>query len=135
MLNSFRMFDSQDDWDLEVKNTADGLERNTGKSDLAAFGAQLIADRIKQYPYSYTEFGVYWFAVKDLLNRHGYDFGDNTDEEMLAEYRGKTDAHTLVAAERFKTFYRQNYFQGTVKFTLEDDDMREWVLSDSDMTA
>lgn len=129
------MFDTQKDWDDEVERISGSLKANTGETDLAAFGAKLIAERIRDNPHCYAEFGVYWFAVKDVLHQHGYHFGDTMDDEMRDEYRGKTDAHTLVAAEKFKDFYRQTFFQNTTHFTLADDDNREWVLSDPHMAA
>ncbi|UOO81237.1 hypothetical protein LVJ83_09690 [Uruburuella testudinis] len=134
MLKSFRMFESQEDWDAQTADTQEKLKQNSGFSDLAAFGAKLLFDRITERPEAYAEFGVYWFAVKDVMARHGYHFGDTMDEEMLAEYRGKTDVHTLIAAEKFKEFYRENYFENTTHFTLEQDG-REWVLNDPEMAA
>lgn len=135
MLKSFRMFRNQKAWDNAVEKTKQKLEKNTGHTNLAAFGSKIIAERIMQRPISYAEFGVYWFAVKDVLARHGYHFGADNDYEMLIEYRGISDEHTLVAAERFKDMYRQTYFQGNIVFTLDEDNMREWILSDNDMYA
>lgn len=114
-MNSFQMFDTQEDWDDAVKSTSTQLQVNTGNDDLASFGTQLIYNRIKEHPECYAEFGVYWFAVKAVLRDYGYYFGETDDEEMRLAYTGKTPAHTLVAAERFKDYYRQNYFQGTLK--------------------
>lgn len=135
MLKSFRMFENQEDWDNEVARISSLLQKNTGETDLVAFGAKLIANRVKEKPYCYAEFGVYWFAVKDVLHRYGYYFGEAMDEEMLHEYRGRTDAHTIVAAEAFKDFYRKVYFRNTIHFTLHEDENREWVLYDPQMAA
>ncbi len=135
MLESYRMFETQEEWDNAVAETQAKLKQNTGFSNLAEFGAKLIFERVRDNPHCYAEFGVYWFAVKDLLNRHGYYFGDTMDEEMREEYRGKTDEHTLLAAEKFKDFYRQTYFKNTTHFTLHDDDNRAWILSDPEMSA
>lgn len=135
MLKSFRMFATQAEWDEEVARISGSLKQNTGETDLATFGAKLIAERVRDNPHCYAEFGVYWFAVKDVLARHGYDLGETMDETMRDEYRGTTDAHTIVAAEKFKDEYRKTYFKHTTHFTLVDDDGSEWILSDPEMAA
>lgn len=128
------MFDTQEAWDKEVAETQEALDKKK-YGPLPEFGSRTIYSRILDYPECYAEFGVYWFAVKDVLRRHGYDFGDVDDAEMREAYRGKTDGHTLIAAEEFKKMYRKTYYAGTTHFTLEDDGMREWVLNDPDMAA
>lgn len=134
MMKSFQMFETQEEWDNEVDSTATRLKANGGGDDLAAFGAKLLYERILQRPTCYAEFGVYWFAVKAVLAEYGYHFGETDDEEMRLAYTGKTAAHTLIAAERFKDYYCSHYFQGTLNFILEDDDYREWYLSVEDQT-
>ena len=134
MLKSYRFFKTQEDWDNEVAQTAAKLKQNTGKSDLGAFALEVVANRLKKYPYAYQEFGVYWWAVKQELIEANYSFNaDNVDAEMVVEYRGKTPAHTIVAAEKFSAMYRQTYFKGNKKFTLGEDDNREYVLYDEEM--
>lgn len=133
-MKSFQMFDTQEAWDKEVAETQAALDKKK-YGQLPEFGSRILYERILDYPECYAEFGVYWFAVKDVLRRHGYDFGDVDDAEMREAYRGKTDGHTLVAAEEFKKMYRKTYFAGTTHFTLEEDGMREWVLNDPDMAA
>lgn len=128
------MFDTQEAWDKEVAETQEALDKKK-YGPLPEFGSRTIYERILDYPECYAEFGVYWFAVKDVLRRHGYDFGDVDDAEMREAYRGKTDGHTLIAAEEFKKMYRKTYYASTTHFTLEDDGMREWVLNDPDMAA
>lgn len=133
MLKSFRMFETQEEWDNEVAKFQAGLRKNLNdpNADLAEHGARIIKARFADNMTHYLEFGVYWFAVKKVIQKYYPDaFGDYFDEEMVKEYSGKTDAHTLVAAERFKDFYRETYFQGNREFTLEEDDDREYYLSD-----
>ena len=134
MLKSFRIFPNQQAWDDKTEWYQKTLNKNGGGDDFVAFGSTVIYQRVIERPECYAEFGVYWFAVKDVLARQGYVFGDTVDEEMLAEYRGKTDAHTLVAADLFKDFYRNTYFTGTTHFTLEKDG-RDWILNDPEMAA
>lgn len=133
MLKSFRMFETQEEWDAEVAKTEAGLRKNLNdpNADLAEHGARIIKARFAENSTHYLEFGVYWFAVKQVIQKYYPDaFGDYFNEEMVQEYSGKTDAHTLVAAEKFKEMYRQTYFQGNRYFTLEEDDDREYCLSD-----
>lgn len=133
MYNSMKVFETQEEWDEAVAQMQAALKRNTGNDNLAEFAAKIIYERIQEHPYAYSEFGFYWFAVKDVLYRHGYYFGDTTDEEIREEFRGISDAHTVVAAERFKDMYRQTYFQGTLQFGL--DDGSTWTLTDPEMAA
>lgn len=135
MLKSFKMYESQEEWDADVEATQKKLYENTRRSNLAAFAADIIAERLGKNRYHYLEFGVYWYALKEALAAHGYVIGDETDEEMRDAYKGKTHAHTFVAAEAFKTFYRKHYFQGTRDFALDDDDGRVWTLFDRDIES
>ncbi len=79
----------------------------------------------------YRQFGVYWWAVKDLLRRHGYNVGDETDEEMIQEYCGANDEQTIVLADLFMKEVASQYVYGnqdypineTETYTLYDEDM------------
>lgn len=133
MLKSFRMFENQEILNQRVEEIKATL-KSKGVDDLVKFGAELIFERIRDKPYCYAEFGVYWFAIKDILKRHGYDLGDSDDELMREEYKGVSDAHTIVEAEEFKDFYRSHFFRNTTHFFLEEDSI-EWVLNDPEMAS
>ena len=46
-------------------------------------------------------YGVYWWALKDVLRRQGYDVGDVTDVDMAGKYKGANDDETIVAADEW----------------------------------
>ena len=97
---------------------------------------RVIGQRMVDHPEQHIEFGPYWWAVKDVLNAAGYDFGQRGSPMVAAEYVGASPAETLVMAEAFKDLYRASYIVGTSSFDLGgisegetidlgDDDMRE----------
>lgn len=60
-----------------------------------------LADQLKKYPDRYLAFGPYWYFVKDVLRREGFNFGSNdepgTRAAMLA-YHGGNKSETYKAA-------------------------------------
>lgn len=95
---------------------------------------RVIAARLRARPLAYLEFGPYWWAVKAVLIEAGYDFGDDGDALVAAEYRGADLAETLVAAELFKDMRRATYFVGHNTYDLAGDGI-DYELVDSDMMA
>lgn len=93
---------------------------------------RVIAARLRARPQDYVEFGPYWWAVKAALAEAGYDFGDDGDALVAAEYRGADLAETLVAAEGFKDMHRATYFAGHNTYDLADDG-GSYELIDPDM--
>lgn len=93
---------------------------------------RVIGERLLRNPMQYTEFGPYWWAIKQVLTAAGYSFGSEGDALVAAEYRGATDAGTLVAGELFKDWYRATYFRGHCTWVLGDDG-ESYELFDADM--
>jgi hypothetical protein len=81
----------------------------------------------------YTDYGPYWFALKDVLNRNGQSLGDVTDSEIAAEYRGKSDLETIIMADMFREMNLALNPIGTVKYQLDGYSGEDWVLRDQDM--
>lgn len=107
------------------------LKQNTGETDFIGFAVKVIADRLQQKPQQYIEYGVYWWALKNVLAKHGYLFGDENDQELQQIYQHERDDYTIVAADNFKDEYRNKWFKGTREFDLADD--RKYHLLDADM--
>ena len=97
-----------------------------------ANAVRVIAERLRRRPEAYVEFGPYWWAVKQVLNDAGADLGSAGDALVASEYRGATDAQTLVAGEMFKDMHRATYFVGHALYDLADDG-EQWALFDDDM--
>lgn len=95
---------------------------------------RVIAARLRARPQDYVQFGPYWWAVKAVLAEAGYDFGDDGDALVAAEYRGADLADTLVAAELFKDMHRATYFVGHNTYDLTGDG-DAYELVDPDMLA
>jgi hypothetical protein len=81
----------------------------------------------------YTDYGPYWFALKDVLNRNGQDLGAAMDTEIAAEYCGTSDLETLIMADMFREINLAINPVGTVKYQLDGYSGEEWILRDPDM--
>lgn len=89
--------------------------------------------RIKNMPLAYLEFGPYWWAVKRVLAKNGYNLGLENDETLLARFTLANDMLTLLAGWRCADEYREYYFHGTRSFLLDVDAEEDYTLYDSDM--
>lgn len=122
-----------------IKNLAEqrkkALAANRGLSDFLGFGLSVIADRLKKDPIRYRDYGPYWWALKDLLNKNGYDYGQQSDEEISSAYRGNTDAETLVMADEFRSMYLDTFLVHSNQFMLDANTGEMWTLLDSDMES
>lgn len=94
-------------------------------------GAGAIAARLHANPKDYVSFGAYWWAVKDVLRRHGEHFGDEDDARAREAYAAKDDETLLLAAEAYREAYFAHYFAGNRAFTLANG--QEYTLYDADM--
>lgn len=102
-----------------------------------------IFTNLTKNPSSYLAYGVYWWAVKQILADNDYIFGLNKDDDslLLDKYSVKNDDGTvnkeltLVAADLFKNYYQQNYFVGTSTFYLGDNSTNQYTLLDEDMES
>jgi len=117
----------------ETQAKRDALRENRGLSDLLGFGLSVVAGRLKANPQRYLDYGPYWWALKDALNRNGYGFGSETDLGIAAEYRGGDDTETLVAADIFREEYLASSIVGTRRFVLDPDAGEWWTLFDEEM--
>ena len=107
------------------------LARNPGKNPLA-YGVEIMSEMLEEDPRRYLTYGPYWWALKDVLLRHGCAFGDTMDFEIAREYRGEDDYQTLVIAESFQEFYYDNYFVGANAWHLDPDAVDDYILRDPD---
>lgn len=113
--------------------TIEKFKANTGRDDIVQFVVDYIAERLRKYPYCYREFGLYWWSIKDLLKRYGYDFGRNTDKSLIKYYSFDSDEELVVMAERFKDYYTANFFKGSNQFIITGREEKPYLLNDSDI--
>lgn len=116
-----------------VSERAAALRANRGFSNLLAFGLGVVADRLGKDPRRYRDYGPYWPALKDAMNRNGYSLGSQTDPLVKRVYRGESDVETLIMADEFRTAYLKSNMIYTNQFLLDASSPDFWVLHDADM--
>ena len=116
-----------------VAERAANLRKNRGFSNLLGFGLSVVADRLKKDPRRYRDYGPWWPALKELMNRNGYTLGEQSDPMIARAYRFDEDVETLVAADEFRTAYLKTNIVYTNQFLLDADSPDFWTLYDEDM--
>lgn len=116
-----------------VAERSANLRANRGFSDLLGFGLGVIAGRLQRDPRSYRDYGPWWPALKEVMNKNGYSLGDRSDPLIAREYRFDEDVETLIAADEFRTAYLQTFIIYSNEFMLDADSGESWVLYDEDM--
>jgi hypothetical protein len=112
---------------------AAGLRANRGLSNLLGFGLSVVAGRLRQDRRRYRDYGPYWWALKDAMNRNGYSMGEQADQAIAQAYRFDDDAQTMIAADEFRTAYLKTNIIYTNEFMLDADNPDLYVLYDADM--
>lgn len=108
------------------------LAKNQPAADFEKFAAGVIYDRLKKDIQRYRVYGMYWWALKDVLTRHGYDIGAETDKNMSILYKGANDAETLVAADTFYLDMSNKVVVTNNRWTI-DNRRDDYILYDADM--
>ena len=116
-----------------VAERAAGLRANRGFSNLLGFGLGVVAERLQKDPRRYRDYGPWWPALKDVLNRNGYTLGDQSDPLIARAYRFDDDVETLIAADEFRTAYLQTFIIYSNEFLLDADSPDFYTLFDRDM--
>ena len=116
-----------------VSERAAALRANRGFSNLLAFGLGVVAERLGKDPRRYRDYGPWWPALKDVMNRNGYSLGSQTDPLVKKAYRGEGDVETLIMADEFRTAYLKANMIYTNQFLLDAASPDFWVLYDADM--
>ena len=116
-----------------VAERAANLRANRGFSNLLRFGLGVVADRLRVDSLRYRDYGPYWFALKAIMNDAGYGLGSQSDPLIAKEYKGDTDAETLITAEEFRTEYLRTQMIYANKFMLDGESGEFWTLYDQDM--
>lgn len=118
-LNQY-LFD-QDDIEVIAAEAATNLKANRGFSNFEGFAVGVINSRLQKDPLRYRDYGMYWPALKEVLRKHGFDYGDPVFPVLREVYEGKTDILTVVMADEFRKYYLATWAVGTAEFILDSD--------------
>jgi len=116
-----------------ISELSKNLAVNRGITDLLAFGLSLVVDRLRTDKMRYRDYGPYWWALKDVLNRNGYEIGNQSDPMIKEAYKGDSNLETVVMANEFRDVYLASNLVYTNKFMLDGETGEFWILFDSDM--
>ena len=108
------------------------LAKNKPGQDFTKYAAETIYQRLSDNIKRYRVYGAYWWALKDVLRRQGYDVGNDTDAAIESEYKGADDAQTIVAADLFYLDQSNKVTVDNNRWTL-DSRKPDYILYDSDM--
>ncbi|MDO5653126.1 MAG: hypothetical protein Q4G39_03375 [Brachymonas sp.] len=116
-----------------VAERAANLRANRGFSNLLGFGLGVVADRLQKDRRRYRDYGPWWPALKEVMNRNGYTLGNQSDPLIASAYRFDEDVETMIAADEFRTAYLKSNIVYTNEFILDGETGENWVLYDEDM--
>ena len=119
-------------WIKKKVEETDAALLDTDADSISDVGARIIAERLSKNPMRYRDYGAYWWAVKLVLRKHGFDYGQEYDP-MAIEYSGDNDDETLVVADEFRSQYLAHYVIGNNEHILSDDDGIMVKIVDRDM--
>ncbi len=118
-----------------VAERSANLRANRGFSNLLRFGLGVVADRLRVDPLRYRDYGVWWWSLKTLMNKAGYNLGDHQDTIVATEYRYESPEETMIAADEFRTEYIRTQFIYNNKFMVDADTGEIYTLYDPDMES
>lgn len=111
------------------------LKTNKGLSNFVGFAVATIKQRLAENPTKYREYGMYWPALKKVLNKYGSELGDDLIDDPIASIYGHyaREEAIIAASEDFRTFYNETFFTGTCIFEINQSNSISWTLYDADM--
>lgn len=110
----------------------------TAQSKEAFIQAQVdgIYKTLKANPLMYRHYGAYWWAVKSLMTKHGYDLG--SDSEVITEqhFNFEDPAILLCAAWAYQQEQvDKGYWQAKLHTYYADDEEFEYSIEDVNLEA
>jgi hypothetical protein len=92
---------------------------------------------VKRRPDGFLSLGMYWWAVKDILQKRGFELAGHVESPALVDlYSVKNpddSVHpqaTMVAAFGFRDWYFEHCFEGNRDFVINDDTGDVYTLTD-----
>lgn len=124
---------SRDQMQAAAGQLAANLLTKHGREDFLAFAAGVIAGRLEKDRAAYRWYGPWWWSLKEVLRRAGYDYGQQSDPMVRRAYGFAGDVETLVAADTFRNWYMATQFIGNNRFLLDPATAEHYDLWDADM--
>lgn len=121
------------DIENQIAISTKNLKANMSRSDLKGYAVGVINKRLMKDPKRYLDYGMYWGELKEVLRRHGYDWGETVVSPISEVYKGENDLQTVIMADAFRNYYLDNFAIGTNSFVLNDDDPEFTVFIDESM--
>ena len=94
---------------------------------------------VKRRPDAFLSLGVYWWAVKDILQQRGFDLAGHIESPAMVDLYsvkhpdGSTHPQaTMLAAFEFRDWYFEHYFEGNRSFVVNDDTGDIYTLTDDE---
>jgi len=112
-----------------------GMRKRGKPDDLLASALKAMKFRLENDRCRYRDYGPWWWSVKDVMNRNGYNLGQQSDPLIARAYRFDEDVHTLIAADEFRTAYLKTHIVYTNQFLLDAGSAEFWTLYDEDMES
>lgn len=117
----------------KVQQSKDNLLKNKGETDLEGYAVGVISRRLKSNFMRYRDYGMYWPALKEVMRKHGYDYGEPYLPELAAVYCGADDLQTVVMSDEFRNYYLENFIIGSHEYTLDPDSFDMVSIIDTDI--
>ena len=116
----------------KAEKSRDTFSKKQPDTDFTEFAAGVIYERLKDNIQNYRMYGPYWWALKDVLQRQGFNVGDEMNRELKAQYAQASDAETIQAADMFYLKMSGKVLKGHNRWTIQDN-KPDYVLYDADM--
>lgn len=97
-----------------------------------------LANILTQKPANYRAYGMYWWAIKELLNARGYSqFGDTLEVGTLNVFNYEDKALLCAAAWAYHAYNMDNgaAFSSTHLVAMVDDEDSVYYLEDLEMES
>jgi len=103
MITEFKI--NKEELQDRINEVTESIDSDASNGDIVPAMIKAIMRRFNQHGLKrYTDYGVYWYALKDVLSKYGHNFGDTTDSEIKYWYRGSNDIETVIMADMFRTY-------------------------------
>lgn len=109
---------------------------NQSKEDFVSQFVKNTANILTSHPMTYRAYGMYWWAIKDLLNAHGFkQFGETLELGAFNTFNYEDKALLCCAAWAYHSYNVENgnIYTATHKVAVADEDDSDYYLDDQEI--